>query len=189
MASTLPSCSNSCRCYAELSRHAQFDMPLWLCCFLLEPDTMWQQIQSDNISTQSVHCMLYCAIHAKQCNRKKSKHAYVARSLLAKEAQGKPGLPHAKQLPAQAHPTWKICLSRGCRCRCHELRMKSSSNAMTGARMTTPSQKAGVLKRCGPSSTMSVSVLCSGSIELKPHSAGIQQPMLRLIMTALIHVK
>ena len=67
--------------------------------------------------------------------------------------------------------------------------MKSSSNAMTGARMTTPSQKAGVLNKWGPSSTMSVSVLCRGSTELKAHSAGSQQPMLRLIITALIHVK
>lgn len=67
--------------------------------------------------------------------------------------------------------------------------MKSSKSAMTGAQKTTPSQKAGVLNRCGPNSTMSVSVLCNGPMELKPYRAGSQQPMLRLIMVTLIHVK
>ena len=85
--------------------------------------------------------------------------------------------------------TWKICLSSGCRCRCHELRMKSSSKAITGAHMTTPSQKLGVLNRCGPNSTMSVSVRCNGGMELKPYKAGSQQPMLNPIITTLTQVK
>jgi hypothetical protein len=66
---------------------------------------------------------------------------------------------------------------------------ESSRSAMTGAQKTTPSQKAGVLNRCGPNSTITVKVLCSGPIELKPYRDGSQQPMLRPIMVTLIHVK
>ena len=60
---------------------------------------------------------------------------------------------------------------------------------MIVAQMTTPSQKAGVLNRWGPSSTISVEVLCSGPMQLKPYKAGSQHPMLRPIMVTLIHVK
>lgn len=162
-----------------------------LCCFFLDPDTLRQQLLPDRDAPLILEACTVLALLRDTCQamQQKEKHESVAKLLLATEAQEGLGLSSSLHKQPSGHLTWKICLSRGCRCRCQELRMKSSSKAMTGARMTTPSQKAGVLKRCGPNSTMSVSVRCSGSIELKPQSAGSQQPMLRPIITALIHVK